>query len=347
MNANDPLTSPYVTQANNSVGHVMRQVIYALLPGTLLMLWYFGWGVVSNLVLGIGFAVLLEALMLKLRAKPIALFLQDYSVVVTAWLLALALPAFAPWWLLLLAMVFAVVIAKHLYGGLGQNPFNPAMVGYAAMLVSFPLEMTRWVALTDFSFSTVGLTESLQAVFGTLTQERWDAITMATPLDAVKTALNSGGLLPDIYQQNIFSPLSGHGWDMINLAYLAGGLWLLYRRVISWHIPGALLLTLATCAGLFWLIDEQYYSAPLFHLLSGATMLTAFFIATDPVSASTTPLGKLLYAAGIGLFTYIIRTWGGYPDAFAFAVIIMNMAVPLLDQYTQPRVYGQPGRFGS
>ena len=344
---NHRLTSPYLTQANHSVGQVMRQVIYALLPGTLLMLWYFGWGIVTNLLLGIGFAVLLEALMLKLRDKPITLFLQDYSVVVTAWLLALSIPAFAPWWLLLLAMVFAVVIAKHLYGGLGQNPFNPAMVGYAAMLVSFPLEMTRWVAPLDFSLANIGLTETLAAVFGTLQQSRWDAITMATPLDTVKTALGSGSALSNIYQQDLFSTLSGRGWDMINLAYLAGGLWLLYRKVISWHIPAALLLTLAACATLFWLIDTQHYTSPMFHLFSGGTMLAAFFIATDPVSASTTPLGKLLYAAGIGLFTYIIRTWGGYPDALAFAVIIMNMAVPLLDQYTQPRVYGHPRRFGS
>lgn len=332
-----------LTPASNSVGNVMRQVIYALLPGTLAMLWYFGWGILTNLLLGIGFALLLEAMMLKLRAKPVGLFLGDYSVVVTAWLLALALPAFAPWWLLFIAMVFAVVIAKHLYGGLGQNPFNPAMVGYAAVLVSFPLEMTRWVAPIDFSFAQIGLSESLNAVFSTLTQTRWDAITMATPLDTVKTALVSGNSLQKIYQQDLFSTLSGQGWEMINLAYLAGGLWLWYRRVISWHIPAALLLVLAASAGLFWLIDTESYASPLFHLFSGGTMLAAFFIATDPVSASTTPLGKLLYAAGIGLFTYIIRTWGGYPDAFAFAVIIMNMAVPLLDQYTQPRVYGRRG----
>ncbi len=338
MNVTPP-TAPYLRQANQSVDGLMRQVIYALLPGTLVMLWYFGWGIVTNLVMGIGFALLLEASMLRLRAKALSLFLQDYSVVVTAWLLALALPAFAPWWLLLIAMVFAVVIAKHLYGGLGQNPFNPAMVGYAAVLVSFPLEMTRWVAPLDLSFMHISLSESLQAVGATLNQTRWDAITLATPLDTVKTALFSGHTLPLSEAQHLLSA-AGLSTEMINLAFLAGGLWLWYRRVISWHIPLALLLALTLSAAVFWLWDAQHYPSPLFHLLSGGTMLTAFFIATDPVSASTTPVGKLLYAAGIGLFTYLIRTWGAYPDAFAFAVIIMNMAVPLLDAYTRPRVYG-------
>ncbi|MGB0847100.1 MAG: electron transport complex subunit RsxD [Thiolinea sp.] len=339
-------TSPYLKQ-DNSVSAIMQQVILALLPGTLVMLWYFGWGTLSNLLLGIGFALILEALVLMIRKKPIGLFLSDYSVVVTAWLLALAMPAFSPWWLLLIAMIFAVVIAKHLYGGLGQNPFNPAMVGYAAALISYPLEMTRWVTPQDFSFTHIGLTDSLIAVFIDLPQPRWDAITMATPLDTVKVNLDLGQTLNGIYQLELFSTLSGQGWDMINLAFLAGGIWLLYRRIISWHIPVALLVTLSGISGFFWLLNSSLYPSPLFHCFSGATMLAAFFIATDPVSASTTPMGKLLYAAGIALFTYIIRTWGGYPDAFAFAVLIMNMAVPLLDTYTQPRVYGHKNRFGT
>ncbi|MGB1255027.1 MAG: electron transport complex subunit RsxD [Thiolinea sp.] len=339
-------TSPYLKQ-DNSVSAIMQQVILALLPGTLVMLWYFGWGTLSNLLLGIGFALILEALVLMIRKKPISLFLSDYSVVVTAWLLALAMPAFSPWWLLLIAMIFAVVIAKHLYGGLGQNPFNPAMVGYAAALISYPLEMTRWVAPQNFSFTHIGLTDSLIAVFGNLPQLRWDAITMATPLDTVKVNLDLGQTLNGIYQLELFSTLSGQGWDMTNLAFLAGGVWLLYRRIISWHIPVALLVTLSGISGFFWLLNSSLYPSPLFHCFSGATMLAAFFIATDPVSASTTPMGKLLYAAGIALFTYIIRTWGGYPDAFAFAVLIMNMAVPLLDTYTQPRVYGHKNRFGT
>ncbi|MGB1011804.1 MAG: RnfABCDGE type electron transport complex subunit D, partial [Thiolinea sp.] len=267
-------TSPYLKQ-DNSVSAIMQQVILALLPGTLVMLWYFGWGTLSNLLLGIGFALILEALVLMIRKKPISLFLSDYSVVVTAWLLALAMPAFSPWWLLLIAMIFAVVIAKHLYGGLGQNPFNPAMVGYAAALISYPLEMTRWVTPQGFSFTHIGLTDSLIAVFGNLPQLRWDAITMATPLDTVKVNLDLGQTLNGIYQLELFSTLSGQGWDMINFAFLAGGIWLLYRRIISWHIPVALLVTLSGISGFFWLLNSSLYPSPLFHCFSGATMLAA------------------------------------------------------------------------
>lgn len=335
-------TSPYLKQPN-SVSQMMQQVIFALLPGTAVMLWFFGWGVLTNLLLGIGFALALEAAMLKLRNKPVAVFLNDYSAVVTAWLLALALPPALAWWLLLIAMIFAIVIAKHIYGGLGHNPFNPAMVGYAAVLISYPLEMTSWMAPVHFSVAEVGLTDTLHKVFGSASAT-WDAVTMATPLDSVKVSLGLGKELNDIYQQDVSGLLSGNGWNLINFAYLAGGLWLLYQRIISWHVPAALLLALSGMATFFWIIDSQAYTSPLFHLLSGGTMLAAFFIATDPVSASTTPVGKLLYAGGIGLFTYIVRTWGGYPDAIAFSVIIMNMAVPLIDYYTQPRVYGHKGK---
>ncbi|PID34322.1 MAG: electron transport complex subunit RsxD [Thiotrichales bacterium] len=337
-----PHTSPYLKQAN-SVSQIMQQVIVALLPGTLVMLWFFGWGVLTNLLLGIGFALALETAMLKLRNKPVGLFLSDYSAVVTAWLLALAMPAASAWWLLLIAMIFAIIIAKHIYGGLGYNPFNPAMVGYAAVLISYPLDMTSWMAPVHFSFMEVGLIDTLHKVFGG-TGAAWDAVTMATPLDSVKTSLSQGKALSEIYQQDELKRLSGNGWSIINIAYLLGGGWLFYKRIISWHIPAALLLVLGGMATFFWLFDPQAYTSPLFHLFSGGTMLAAFFIATDPVSASTTPVGKLLYAGGIGLFTYIIRAWGGYPDAIAFSVLIMNMAVPLIDYYTQPRVYGHKSK---
>lgn len=335
-------TSPYMKQPN-SVSQMMQQVIFALLPGTAVMLWFFGWGVLTNLLLGISFALVLETVMLRVRNKPVALFLNDYSAIVTAWLLALALPPASAWWLLLIAMIFAIVIAKHIYGGLGHNPFNPAMVGYAAVLISYPLDMTSWMAPVHFSVAETGFTDTLHKVFGAA-GSAWDAVTMATPLDSVKVSLGLGKDLTEIYQNDELQLLSGNGWNVINLAYLAGGIWLLYRRIISWHIPAALLLGLGGMAALFWIIDSQAYTSPLFHLFSGGTMLAAFFIATDPVSASTTPVGKLLYAGGIGLFTYIIRTWGGYPDAIAFSVIIMNMAVPLIDYYTQPRVYGHKSK---
>lgn len=336
-------TSPYVT-GKNDVGHIMRQVIYALVPGTLALIWYFGWGVLSNLLLAILFAELLEWGMLKLRQRPVRPFLNDYSAVVTAWLLAVAMPAFSPWWLILIAMVFAIVIAKHLYGGLGYNPFNPAMIGYTAVLISYPVQMTIWPAPLDFSFSHISLGQALQQVFGAGAQG-WDAFTSATPLDAVKVDLKMGKPLAEILSNGSFGLFAGRAWEWVSLAWLVGGLWMLYQRIISWHIPAALLGVLGLMASIFWLINPQAYSSPLFHLLGGGAMLGAFVIATDPVSASTTPVGKLFYAGGIGLFTYIIRTWGGYPDGIAFSVIIMNMAVPLIDYYTQPRVYGTKQRF--
>ncbi|MFM2318978.1 MAG: electron transport complex subunit RsxD [Pseudomonadota bacterium] len=338
-------TSPYLHTPQGGVGQIMAEVIYALIPGTLVLLWFFGWGVISNLLLSLSFALLLEAFMLKLRQRPLLPFLTDYSAVVTGWLLAVALPPYAPWWLLLIAMIFAIVIAKHLYGGLGYNPFNPAMVGYAAVLVSFPIEMTSWPTPTFTSISQISLNETLQQVFmGGVSS--WDGLTQATPLDTIKTHLRLGETVEQISQGQAFGWLAGQGWEWVSLAWFAGGLWLIYRKIISWHIPVALMAALAGMALIFWLINPQTYSSPLFHLVSGATCLGAFFIATDPVSASTTPIGKLLYAGGIGCFTYIIRVWGNYPDALAFAVLIMNMAVPLLDTYTQPRVYGTKGGLG-
>lgn len=338
-------TSPYLHTPQGGVGQIMAEVIYALVPGTLVLLWFFGWGVISNLLLSLSFALLLEAFMLKLRQRPLLPFLTDYSAVVTGWLLAVALPPYAPWWLLLIAMIFAIVIAKHLYGGLGYNPFNPAMVGYAAVLVSFPIEMTSWPTPTFTSISQISLNETLQQVLmGGVSS--WDGLTQATPLDTIKTHLRLGETVEQISQGQAFGWLAGQGWEWVSLAWFAGGLWLIYRKIISWHIPVALMAALAGMALVFWLINPQTYSSPLFHLVSGATCLGAFFIATDPVSASTTPIGKLLYAGGIGCFTYIIRVWGNYPDALAFAVLIMNMAVPLLDTYTQPRVYGTKGGLG-
>lgn len=339
---NHPQSAPYIS-AGNDVSTVMRQVIYALLPGTFALFWFFGWGAVSNLVLGISFAWLLEALMLKLRHRPLKPFLSDYSVIVTAWLLAVSMPAFAPWWLILLGMAFAVILAKHIYGGLGQNPFNPAMVGYAALLISYPVEMTAWVAPMAGSFAEVSLSQTLAQVFGS--GATWDGITQATPLDAVKTNISLDQTVSSTLSQMTtgWLNITGSGWEAISLAYLAGGLWLLYRGVISWHIPITMLVVLALIAGIFWLIDSDVYASPLFHLLSGGAILGAFFIATDPVSGSTTPVGKIVFAAGIAFFVYVIRTWGGYPDAIAFAVLLMNMAVPLIDYYTQPRVYGTAG----
>lgn len=333
--------TPSLHVESGKLGSLMRDVLIALVPGTLLMIWFFGWGTISNLVLAIGFALGFEALMLRLRQRPIAPFLQDYSAVVTAWLLALTMPAFAPWWLILIAIFFAIVIAKQLYGGLGYNPFNPAMVGYAVVLISFPVEMVNWFAPTGFSMGQIGLVDTLNIVFGNAASSgNWDAMTMATPLDSIKTGLTMDKPLGELSQGSAFGLIAGYGWEWVNLAYLLGGLWMLYRKVISWHIPASFLAGATIFSGVFWLYDSTAFMSPLFHLLAGGTMLGAFFIATDPVSASTTNLGKIIYAMGIAFFLYLIRVWGsGYPDGVAFAVLIMNMAVPLIDFYTRPRAF--------
>ncbi len=341
--------SPHIKQAT-SVADMMRLVLLALTPGALASMVFFGWGVAFNLLIAIGVALGSEALILKLRQRDVRAALLDGSALVTACLLALALPALAPWWLTTIATLFAIVVAKHLYGGLGFNPFNPAMVGYIVVMISFPLQMTLWPAPLGVGSGWPDFPTTFDWVFGGALPpgQTLDSISMATPIDAIKTRLNQLHAIAETRDSSefsvLFGALSGVGWQWINLLYLAGGVWLVRKKVIDWRIPVAFLLSLGFIANLFSVIDFSEYSSTLFHLLSGGTMLCAFFIATDPVTASTTPGGRWLYGIGIGLLVYIIRTWGGYPDGIAFAVVLMNIAVPLIDYYTVPRAYGDPER---
>ncbi len=335
-------SSPHIPPVND-VGRVMRQVLLALLPGIAVATWYFGWGLLVNLWLATLLAVGFEAAVLALRKRPIRPIIGDWSAVVTAWLLVLALPPLAPWWLLTVGIFFAIVVAKQLYGGLGYNPFNPAMVGYVVLLIAFPAAMTSWIAPATIADVHLGLADTLRVVFlGQFPPGLdWDAITAATPLDAVRSGLRQGQTISQIHETVTFGLLAGEGWEWISLAFAAGGLWLLYKGIIPWQVPVALLATLGLLAAAFSLYDPEYYSSPLYHLLGGGAMLGAFFIATDPVSGSTTPVGRLIFGAGVGLLTFVIRSWGGYPDAIAFAVLLMNMAAPTIDAYTRPRVYGE------
>lgn len=333
-------SSPHL-QPGASVSLVMRRVLYALVPGAAVCIWLFGWGVLVNLVLASATALVSEAAMLRLRRRPVALFLSDGSALVTGILLALALPALVPWWLTVVATAFAVVIAKHLYGGLGYNPFNPAMVGYVVALIAFPLPMTQWV--TPQAEQRLGPVETVQYQFTGRAPAgaELDTVTAATPLDSLKTQLGMRHTISEIHDRSpVFGDFGAAAWEWVGLAFLAGGLWLLYTGVIRWHIPVGMLAGLAVCALVFYVFDRDGYPGPVFHLFAGGTMLGAFFIATDPVTASTTNRGRLIYGAGIGVLTYVIRTWGGYPDGVAFAVLLMNMAVPTIDHYTQPRVFG-------
>ena len=330
------LSSPH-THGPNSTQKVMLMVILATLPGLLVSTALFGFGTLINVVLACATALLSEAAILRLRQRPVGFFLKDNSALLTGVLLGLALPPFAPWWITVIAASFAVVFAKQLYGGLGNNPFNPAMVGYALVLVSFPVQMTtNWALSSQMTGSGFApLADTLNAIFASAPVDGYSG---ATPLDAYKHLIDKQ-TASVVLQQDTFNGWLNGGWEWVNLAYLLGGVFLIWRRIISWHIPLAMITGLALCSLLFgW--DKDMYTPLSLHLLSGATMLGAFFIATDPVSAATTVRGKLIYGAGIGVLLYIIRTWGAYPDAVAFAVILMNFAAPFIDAYTQPRTYG-------
>lgn len=333
--------SPYISNAP-TVSNIMLKVLLALIPGIVVYTWLFGGGVLITLALATITALSTEALMLKLRNRPIKPFLSDYSAVITAWLLALAIPPLAPWWLIVVGTAFAIIIAKQLYGGLGYNPFNPAMVGYAVLLISFPVLMTKWPAALSLAETKLSFMDQFHYIFSQALPANItiDGVTSATPLDYLKTQLKLKQSMESIQSAPIFGTLGAKGSEFVALAYLLGGLFLWQQKIITWHLPTAFLGSIAAMAGLFWMIDPAQFTSPVFHLFSGASMLAAFFIITDPISGPTTPKGKLYFAAGIGIITYLIRIYGGYPDGVAFAVIFMNICVPLIDMHTQPRVFG-------
>lgn len=328
------ITSPHATGANRTQ-RVMLTVLAACAPGALALLALYGVGTLFNLLWCSVVALATEAAMLKLRGRPVSFFLKDGSALVTAVLLALALPPYAPWWLSLIATAFALVFGKHLYGGLGQNPFNPAMLGYVVVLVSFPLQMSQWPSPD----ADLGLLDGLRQIFGIASQAP-DAWVGATALDVVR---NNHSLTMDelLAQSSAFGHVGGRGVELVNLAFLAGGLFLLWRKLFTWHAPVGMLGGLFVMSLLFWNgSGSDSHGSPLLHLFSGATMLGAFFIVTDPVSGATSNRGRLVFGLGVGVLTYIIRAWGGYPDGVAFAVLLMNLAAPIIDYYTRPRTYG-------
>jgi len=314
-----------------TVSTVMLKVLAALLPGIALSVYCNGIGILLQLLLASLTALGAEAAMLRLRGVAVWPALKDLSAIVTAWLLALSLPPLGSWWMIVVATLFAIIVAKQLYGGLGNNPFNPAMAGFALMVVSFPAQMAQW--------------GSPQLPLDAAAQWQWiflhtlapggvpDAISSATPLDVLKTGLRQGQALAGLLPQSSAQGLIALGW-------LAGGLWLWQQKLIPWQTPLAMLAGLLALALPLWLWQPAQYASPLLHLLQGGTLLAAAFIVTDPVSGSTTPRGRLIFGFGIGLLTYVIRVFGNFPDGIAFAVLLMNMTVPLLDQYTRPAVFG-------
>ncbi|MBP8263755.1 MAG: RnfABCDGE type electron transport complex subunit D [Pseudomonas sp.] len=326
------ITSPHAT-GNQRTQRVMLQVLLATVPAVLVLTWLFGIGTLVNLLWASLVALGCEAAILAIRKRPIAFYLKDGSALVTAVLLALALPPYAPWWLTLIAVGFAIIFGKQLYGGLGQNPFNPAMLGYVVVLISFPLPMTTWPAP-----HSVGILAGIEHIWGLASLP--DGWSQATALDSLK--LNKSLTVDELWAQNpAFGRFGGQGVEWVNLAFLLGGLYLLKQKLISWHAPVGMLAALAVMSLLFWNgSGSDSNGSPLFHLLTGATMLGAFFIVTDPVSGATSQLGRIIFGAGVGVLVYIIRTWGGYPDGMAFAVLLMNLTAPTIDYYSRPRTYG-------
>jgi len=332
-----------------STPDLMKWVAICALPGLVVQTYTFGWGTIIQLILAIAVAMGLEALTMIARKRPPISALRDNSALVTAWLLAIAIPPLSPWWIVVIGLIFAIVISKQLYGGIGQNLFNPAMVAYVVLLISFPVQMTSWISPQQLQVNSMPIGDAFSLIFTGFDSEGLslqqirsgiDGVTMATPLDALKTSLTAGNTISEALAQPQFSGLAGIGWEWVNLAYLLGGLMLLKLRIINWHIPIGFLASLTLVSGISMLLSPGTTGSPIFHLLSGATMLGAFFIATDPVSASTTVKGRIIFGALIGALVFIIRSWGGFPDGVAFAVLLGNMCVPLIDYYTKPRTYG-------
>lgn len=342
MRTFDTAPAPHLPP-RGSVRALMLEVLAALTPGVLAHVYFFGPGLLVQIVLACSFALLVEAACLKLRGRALAPFLSDGSAILAAVLFALCLPPLAPWWVSALGMLIGIGLAKHAYGGLGYNLFNPAMVGYAAVLVSFPLELSQWLAPRGLVSGTPELFESLRIIlFGATPTAGWDAISTATPLDTVRQLASQGRTLVEIRSDPRFGDFGGRGWEWIANFYALGGLWLLMRRKIPWRTPVATLGSVILISLPFWAMAPDTHPSPLQHVFSGALVLAAFFIVTDPVSGCSTPRGRWIFGAGVGVLTLAIRRWGSYPDAIAFAVLLMNCAAPLIDRYTRPRVYGAP-----
>lgn len=343
LNFAAPVAAPYANTPNSTT-RIMVTVMLALTPATLYGFWLNGWPGIYLWITTIAFSVLGELLFLRMRDKSAGDVLLDGSAVLTGWLLAASLPPWAPWWIGAFGGLFATTLGKQAFGGLGQNLFNPAMVARVALLISFPVQMTAWVNPPHlFAPGALGPLDGLMVFLKGYANI--DAVTSATTLGFGKTELSRG---VDLLQSAAHSPaLSSYGLRPGSLAetsawlIAAGGIALIYMRIISWHIPVAMLVGLAVPAAILHGVDPAHYLSATTHVLSGGAILGAFFIATDYVTSPNSPLGKLVFGLGCGLLTYVIRSWAGYPEGVAFAVMLMNALTPIIDTYFKPRIYGR------
>ncbi len=340
--------SPHA-HAPMTVPKVMATVMLALTPATLYGFWLFGWPALHLWLVALVTAVIAEGLTLRLQGRAARPALLDGSGILTAWLLAVSLPPWAPWWIAAVGAAFAVVVGKQVFGGLGQNVFNPAMAARVMLLISFPLEMTTWVRMAPLGTEGApGFAQGLAVTFG---GTGVDAMASASLLGHVKTEFSRGLDLPQALASADFVPTAMLAGERVGslgetgaILLLLGGVYLIARRIITWHAPVAMLAGVLLPALLASSLAPQSMPGPLYHLLSGGLMLGAFFIVTDPVTSPNTALGQALFGFATGLLTWVIRTWGGYPEGVAFAVLIMNAATPVIDRYIRPRVYGRDRR---
>ncbi len=345
------LSSPHI-HGGDSVRMTMISVILALLPAAIVSVYLFGWLAFLLITLCMVTCVATEYISLRMMGRP-ATPVGDGSAALTGLLLALTLPAYVPWWMVVLGSIIAILLGKQLYGGLGHNLFNPALAARIILLVSFPLNMTTWIIPMHVGTTMVDLynfSDCLNLVlFGPESIGRTlDAITMASPLGHIKTEWSQGIGVTEALRSYDYSYLdaflgreAGSIGETSALALLIGGIYLLARHTISWHIPFTYLATVAILAAIFNTVDPAHYASPLFHLLAGGLILCAFFMATDPVSSPVTSTGRIVFGIGCGILTWSIRSYGGYPEGAMFAVLLMNCAVPLIDHYCRPRVYGR------
>jgi len=325
---NDPLilsSSPHIN-SRETIPAIMLHVCLALLPAIAVGIYSFGLKALWIILISVVFSLCFELASQKLMGRPLSIL--DGSALVTGILLALNLPPTIPWWMVIIGAFFAIVIGKQIYGGLGHNPFNPALVGRVVLLISFPAQMTLWVFPAHPLFSRVA-----------------DALSGATPLGWAKTHLMAHGQLPASlpfgFQQLFLGQSGGCIGEISAAALLLGGIYLTWKKIIPWIIPVVFIGTTFIITGLFWMINPGHFINPVYHLFSGGLFLGAIFMATDLVTTPVTQAGMILFGIGCGVLTAVIRLFGGYPEGVSFAILLMNALTPLLDRWTRPKVFGE------
>ncbi len=311
-------SSPHI-HTRRDLKQVMYDVVISLIPAVIVSVFLFGWYALGVILAAVVSSVVFEMFCVKITGKGAVLGTAlDGSAIVTGILLAFNLPPASPLWMVILGSFVAIVIAKQTFGGLGNNIFNPALVARVFLLLSFPVQMTRW---------TTGHAGP-------------DAVTAATPLGLLKTEGLSALQHTFSQTQCALGNIPGSMGEVSAVALILGALYLGFKNVISWEIPFSCLGTVFVFTGIFHLVDPARYASPLFHIVSGGLILGAFFMATDMVTSPITRTGMLIFGAGVGLLTGIIRLFGGYPEGVSFAILIMNALTPLIDRYTEPVKFG-------